>query len=478
MKQFYFKFEKKTFFTLFLGMFLLMVTQGMYATGTFTTTTAGGNWSDASTWEGGVVPPAVTKSDDIIIINGDVTLTLNAANTVMTTVNTPNRYTFTIGSVTIAEGKTLNVTSLDGAQAIPYYFTIGSSSVPSAINGNLNFDASIWGGKLINTVTVSVTGSIIESKLISLSTTANSTLTNYGTITTGTLAPSSTAAKIENYGTINYTGFSSTTTAITTNYAGGFVINTGVSGGTFAGNFKNYGTYTAAGLTGTAATANFYNYSTGVLNFSAGSMSATNLNLYVSYPGNTVNYNFAGSQTIKLPADGSYSNITFSNSGTKTIPTATSATLCTGTLRIIDAAKAGITNTNVGVAILNLGGSVQLDNTYGGASSTAVVKNSTYFTFAGSLNVQNSLGVSQFLANEVKLYPNPSVGGKFSISLPFMQEVSKVSILNVAGKTVYTNSFAAGETFDVNPNVALARGVYFVKIEQAEKSTTKKLIIN
>ncbi len=534
MKQFYFKFEKKTFFTLFLGMFLLLVNQGIYATGTFTTTTTGGAWSDPNTWVGSA-PPAVTTSSDIIIINGDVTLTLNSGNTVLSTANTPNRYTFSIGSITIAQGKTLNVTSLDGSATIPYYFSLSSTSVPSTINGNLSFDGSIFGGKTVANLTVSATGSFVESKIVSISNLTGTALTNYGMITTATLAPGGVTSKIDNYGTINFSGFSSSTLATTTNYSGGTLNTTGsfagtiinngtinssgvialalavakidnygtftspgfassaigtftnyaggvytisgASGGTIAGIFKNYGTVTSAGFSGSAPTANFYNYSTGVLNFSGGTMTATYLNLYVSDPGNTVNYNAAVNQTIKLPADASYSNIIFSNAGTKTIPTAASGTLCTGTLSITDAAKASITNTSVGVGALSLGGVVQPENnTYGGLSSTANIKNSTYFSGAGYLNVQ-TLGVTSFSANEMKLYPNPSIGGKFTISLPSMQQDSNVLILNLAGETLYKTTIPAGEISGINPNLALATGIYLVKMEQAGNSITKKLII-
>jgi hypothetical protein len=469
----------------------------------------------------------VTKSDDFIIINGDVTLTVNAGNTVLTTTNTPNRYTFTIGSITIAQGKTLTVTSLDGSALIPYYFTFGSVASPSTIDGNLNFDATIFGGKTIASLTVSSTGSFIESKPVSLSTLANTTLTNYGTITTATLAPATTA-KIENYGTLNFTGFSSKALATTTNYSGGILNTTGGFagsitnngtinssgalslaldttkidnygtvtctgfassaigtftnynsgtlnfGGTIAGNLKNYGIVNATALSGTATSfANFYNYSTGVLNFSGGQMTSTNLLLDATALGNTVNYTAAVNQKVKPVV---YSNLIFSNAGTKTIETAAAGTLCTGTLSILDAAKASITNTNVIVDNLNLGGTPKSPTTYGGQSSTAAVKNSTYFTGAGYITV-NSLSVAKFSANDVKLYPNPSVGGKFKISLPSIHDELKVSILNVAGKTVYSSAIAADQNADINPSSALAAGVYFVKVDQAGNSATKKLIV-
>ncbi|WP_422359535.1 T9SS type A sorting domain-containing protein [Reichenbachiella sp.] len=53
------------------------------------------------------------------------------------------------------------------------------------------------------------------------------------------------------------------------------------------------------------------------LNFSGETSSLNNLNFSTST--NTVNYNRAGIQTIYVPSDGSYSNLTISGSGTKTL---------------------------------------------------------------------------------------------------------------------------------------------------------------
>jgi hypothetical protein len=457
MKQIYFNFERKSFLTLLLGLSLLVGTQGIKAA-TITSTAIGGDWNSTSTWEGGVVPANSTA--DYVIILGTATVTLNL---------TAN---FTVGALDINEGGALNVSQ----DATPRGFTLGTKAPGSTIAGALFFDSTVTGTKSFGTVTVTATGSVIETilKSISMNNGANGILTNYGTITTGTLAMSGTGGNLMNmfnYGTINSTGFSSQTVGTFTNYEGAvFNFN-----GAIGGNVKNYGTINSSNLSGSSAVAKITNYSTGVINFTGGSMSSTTLVLDATETGNKVNYIAAVSQTIK---DVVYSNLILANGGTKTIPTAASGTLCTGTLTISDAAKASITNTDVVVGVLNLGGLTQLANTYGGASSTATIKNSTYLTGFGSFNVQNVLGVDQFTANEVKLYPNPSTTGNFTISLPFMQEPSKVSILNGAGQTLYNNTIPAGETAVIRPNTTLSSGIYFLKMEQSGKSITKKLIIN
>lgn len=456
MKQFYFKIATKSFLSLLLGIGLLLGTQAMQAA-TITSTAAGGDWNLASTWQGGVIPANSTA--DYVIILGTATVNLNL---------TAN---FSVGALDINQGGILNVSQDATARS----FTLGILPPGSTIAGALLFNASVTGSKSFGKVTVTATGSVIETTKVSISINngASGILTNYGTITTGTIAMSGTSGNlmtINNYGTLNSTGFSSTTVGTFTNFSSGvFNFN-----GAIAGIVKNYGTINSSALSGSSATAIITNYSTGVINFTGGSMTSTTLVLNATEAGNTLNYSFAGSQTVK---DLQYSNLILSNSGTKTIPTVASGTLCTGTLSIVDTAKASITNTNVGVGALSLGGVAQSDNTYGGPSSAAVIKNATYLTGSGHLNVQATLGSATFSANEMMLYPNPSIGGKFAISFPSSHDEAKVNIINLNGKTIYTAKIAANEDATLSPNSALAPGVYFVKVEQAGKSVTKKLIV-
>lgn len=411
MKQFYFRGIKIPRLANFLGMLFLLASQGVFA-GTYTTTTTGGNWSDPNTWVNGIAPPAVTNTSDIIFINGNVTLTLNSSNTVFSTSGSApvNRYTFSIGAITIASGKTLNVISLDGGSgtAPGYFFTIGNATVLSTISGNLIFDNTIYGGKTICNLTVESTGSFIENRPVSLSIANAKTLTNYGTITTGTLSPGTTPGIFNNYGTINTTGFTSSSTGTFTNYAGG-VLNII---GTIAGTIRNYGTIISSSLSGTATVANLYNYSTGVINFTGGTMTAGYLNLYVSDPGNTVNYSATASQTIKLPADGlGYSNLVLSNTSgtsvTKTIGSQTfttpvktetfaaSSVLCNN-LILLGLVKASIANADVKAGRLIIDGVGKNAGTYAGTGSISPAPNfvnSTSFlsTATGYLTVSSSV---------------------------------------------------------------------------------------
>ena len=334
MKHFYLKFTKKTVIHLFLGMSLLLGSQGMWAAGTFTTTATGGDWSNSATWVGGIAPPAVPGSNDLIIINGDVTLTLTAANTVKTTVSLLDRYTFSMGYLNIASGKTLSVTSDNATTTFNYYFNIGNlniAGVYSTISGALNFDATIKGGKTVSNLTVAAGGSILENQKVSISLSgATSILTNYGTITTGTLAPASVGMKIENYGTLSSTGFSTATLGTLTNYAGGIYNHAG----TIAGNIKNYGIVNATGLSGTAGTATFTNYNGGVLNFTGNAgFTSTNLVFTATEAGNTVNYSLAAAQTIQPT---SYYNLILSGSGIKNVAATKTVTIVSGGLLTVN----------------------------------------------------------------------------------------------------------------------------------------------
>ena len=443
MKQFYFKIAQKTFLSLFLGISLLLGTQGMQAAEI--TSAQSGNWTDTTTWVGGVVPVA---TDYVIIATGHNLTFALVANT-------------TLGSLNIQSNASLTVSG-------NFTFTMGSVSPYSNIAGSLTITGTA--SRTFGNLTVASTGSISSTGgATSVSSSTPLPWVNNGTVVLTTLGLP-TGKTVDNNGTFSC--------AMGSTSVGTFNNNSGATYnlvGTVAATVNNFGTINSSSFSGTAATAIINNKATGVINFTGGTMSATNLVLNATEAGNTVNYSAGVSQTLK---DVQYSNIILSNAGTKTIPTVASGTLCTGTLSIADAAKASPTNTNVGVGTLSLGGVGQTANTYGGASSTAAVKNSTYFTGVGYINVQTTLGVAQFSANDLKLYPNPATGGNFTISLPFMQEEAKVSILNLAGQTIYSRTIPAGENSDINPNTSLAAGVYFVKMEQGGQSITKKIIVN
>ena len=450
MKQFYFKIAKKKFLNLFLGLGFLLAFQGMQAAEI--TSAQSGNWTDTTTWVGGVVPVA---ADYVIIASGHNLTFALAANT-------------SVGSLNIQSGATLTVSG-------NFTFTLGNVSPFSNIAGNLTITGT--SSRTIGNLTVAGSGTISSTGgATSIASTTTLPWVNNGTITITTLGYP-TGKTFENNGMLAC-AMGSTSAGTLNNNSGATLTLTG----TVAGTINNFGTMNSAGLSGTAATAVINNKASGVLNFTNSTMSATNLVLNATEAGNTVIYGSANSQTIK---DVVYSNLTIDNAGDKTIPTAASGILCMGTFTILGTSptpslRALISNTNVKVNALVYGGENKAAGTYGGPSSTAplpTTKFGTNFTGVGYLLVDPTLGVAQFSANDLKLYPNPSVGGNFTISLPSMQDESKVSILNVGGATIYTTTVAAGENTDFNPNTELATGVYFVKVDQAGNSVTKKLIV-
>ncbi len=290
-----------------------------------TSTAAGGDWNSASTWVDGVVP---VSADDVTIVGtATVNLTLSAA--------------LTVGALNIKQGGKLNVSASSSATNIT--FTLGTRSPGSTIAGDLLFDTSVFGGKTFGTTTVTATGSVIEAKKVSISVTNGKAVTNYGTITTNTLAPTAVDTNFYNYGTINGGGFSSVTLGTFTNYSSG-TLN---FGGTIAGNLNNYGTINASALSNSSVS-KITNYSTGVINFTGQYISATNLVLDATAAGNTVNYSLAGDQTIKPIT---YSNLILSGSGSKNIALGTTLTIpVNGTVTV----NSGVKLTNSGI-IDNLG---------------------------------------------------------------------------------------------------------------------------
>lgn len=86
-------------------------------------------------------------------------------------------------------------------------------------------------------------------------------------------------------------------------------------------------------------------------------------------------------------------------------------------------------------------------------------------------------GVSLSTVNDVIMYPNPSTGQEITLSLPAYQEESKISISDLSGNILYTETIAEGEKCVLNPKQTLPQGIYLVSIKQANQTVTKKLIV-
>lgn len=80
------------------------------------------------------------------------------------------------------------------------------------------------------------------------------------------------------------------------------------------------------------------------------------------------------------------------------------------------------------------------------------------------------------LDNQISIYPNPSVGGKFTITLPKESSTVKLNIYNALGQEVLKTTNISGKNFEVNSKI-LSAGIYYVSIDFESKTVTKKLVI-
>ena len=80
------------------------------------------------------------------------------------------------------------------------------------------------------------------------------------------------------------------------------------------------------------------------------------------------------------------------------------------------------------------------------------------------------------LENEISIYPNPSLGGKFTVILPNKSTDIKLNIYNALGQEVLKMKNISGKNFEVNSE-SLSAGIYYVRIGFESKMVTKKLVI-
>jgi len=75
--------------------------------------------------------------------------------------------------------------------------------------------------------------------------------------------------------------------------------------------------------------------------------------------------------------------------------------------------------------------------------------------------------------NTIKAYPNPTTG-KITIELIDIQKELVVELVNIAGQTVFTESYSQTDKIDLN--LVAPSGVYFVHVTSANRSAVIKLI--
>ena len=291
----------------------LNITSGTFASGAFTITVSG-----ATSISGGTLSTSnaagIFNLQSLSLTSGSVAGSATGAVNVATTLSVPS------GAPTIGR---CNLT-VTGA---------------TSITGSLTFN-NVTGAKILGDVTVNGGGT--WSSTVVLPFKINGNLSNSGTFTSNNGVYTLAGASKTISGTLSINSI--TVTGSYTNNATLTVTTALIGAGTFS-----------QGTTGTL------NIGTTVANFSVTTFNA-------SASGNTVNYNLAGAQNVRTPADGAYSNLTIGGTGTKTL---LAATTINGNLSISSTLAVGGGN-----FAINLGGNWTNTGTFTSGTGTVTLNGS------------------------------------------------------------------------------------------------------
>jgi large repetitive protein len=413
---------------------------------------------------------------------------------------------YTASSLTINSGGTMNILrsfTVNGAASITGAISFGSTSVTSramvfkgpvtlssgatwtepasgnGANNTYDFQDSLTnnGSTFAASDTATHTFSGASKTLSGATTTAiarvkmTGTYTNSGTLTVGTLLSGTGGLTNASGGILNLGGTVSITTLANAgilNKTDGGPITTALANFTNTGTLNLNNTGTITGITNNAGgTVNLTN--SGSITAFNNATSTSTLNIFdlsvphfgtltVSAVGNTVNYSGAGDQTVKPIT---YSNLTFSGSGLKSITMPTGSTLASVTLSIAPSgtAKANITGTNLGVEELKLAGLGQLAGTWGSPTSGATNQNNTYFAGNGYLLVINDTRTPQIITFTSTPPVNATVSGTYTPTAtgggsgnPVTFTTDDPLICSINGSNLVT--FVANGTCVINANQA------------------------
>lgn len=123
----------------------------------------------------------------------------------------------------------------------------------------------------------------------------------------------------------------------------------------------------------------------------------------------------------------------------------------------------GVTSSSIGTQT-NSSQSMQLDN-------TGWIEGSPSF---GTLNSNLTLSVTKNQIEDFNIYPNPVRNGRISISTKNSFE-KNVVIYSILGSVVYNKTVGPNEVINVQN---LSTGMYLVQVEEDEKVSVRKLLIN
>lgn len=335
-----------------------------------------GNWSNNTTWSrdgfaGASCATCVPSASHRVIIGNGKTVSIPAAATAAgIIIENTGRLQYTGNSaLTIARGGTVEIqeggimarngnnTSSLVCNAYAYDLIIEGEFSVGTIDANPGATITLSGGGMLDvagdfyigsgrTITNNVTGGLtIGDEMIFEGTSSSAAFVNNGVLTVNNrILFNASNVTFTNNGTVsaNATGLAFNDAAddgnVLINAAGKFFNVSTINGNGADFILNNSGVITQTGnFSNISAASRFYNLDGATWNFSGG---GTNTRLFCNNGINTFNYNASTAQTINIPADGAYSNLTLSGSGAKS---ASGNLSINGTLSVQGTARLDVT---------------------------------------------------------------------------------------------------------------------------------------
>ncbi len=249
----------------------------------------------------------------------------------------------------------LNVTSTGGAVSTGAVTVNNNFTVASGTASNGGYNMTVTG-------TSSITGTFTISSTAGTKTFGDITVNPGGNWNCTAAEDFTVNGNIQNDGTFTSNSGTYTLAGAGKTLSGANTVT--ITSASVSGSYTNNGTCTIT--TTLAGAGSLTNAANKTLNIGASSVTLTTL--AASASGNTVNYNRAGAQTIKVPSS-TYTNLTISGSGTKSLAGATSIT---GTLTV-SAGTFSVSGQTFTLISDGNGTARIADNTGGGTISGTVV---------------------------------------------------------------------------------------------------------
>lgn len=97
-------------------------------------------------------------------------------------------------------------------------------------------------------------------------------------------------------------------------------------------------------------------------------------------------------------------------------------------------------------------------------------------TMAGTITVNEILGVDDNKLNTISMYPNPA-SSTLNLVLPKTMQTGQIAVIDILGKQVYSQEFESQENISIDI-LSWNTGTYFLKVISGENTQTEIFIKN